>query len=467
MDQHPIPQDVTGFQFKLVGSMTVKQFGFVASGVILAVVLYYMPFPGPVLLAGFAKFFLIPLVGGSGFAIAFLPIEGRPIDVMTVNFAKAIFSPNQYVYHKAGRQFSFSTIVLEKPPVPTAAQAAAPKHVSDNSRKNQQLQAYLMNTHAKPAGELDQRESAFLKTLSMLPTSQQPTMHVATPNVQKPPTAQPIHATPAIQPAQKPIAAPAPAPIAQPIAAAPKIPPQPQPVAPQQPSTQKVTPDALAQKETALTQQLQAAKQVESTQHTPAEVTTAHQKVQALEQQVQEIHRQKQQLEQELIQLKTQLHTTQELQQPAKPVITQAAAQVVTPPPAQQPTQPVQQTDPAHVHTLPQNAMKKAGLPHVPDTANVVVGIVKDPRGNILPNILVEVKDKEGNPVRAFKTNPLGQFASATPLSTGVYTIELEDPKKQHKFDIIQIAANNQIMLPIEIISHDAREDLRKELFTN
>jgi hypothetical protein len=75
------------------------------------------------------------------------------------------------------------------------------------------------------------------------------------------------------------------------------------------------------------------------------------------------------------------------------------------------------------------------------------------------------VKDKEGNPVRAFKTNPLGQFVSATPLTSGVYSIELEDPKKQHAFDIIQINAGGQIMLPIEVISHDAREELRKALF--
>ena len=108
---------------------------------------------------------------------------------------------------------------------------------------------------------------------------------------------------------------------------------------------------------------------------------------------------------------------------------------------------------------------KNAGLPQVSDTPNVVIGIVKDARGNVLPNILIEVKDAEGNPVRAFKTNVLGQFASATPLANGIYTIELEDPKKQHTFDAIRITPSGQIMLPIEVISHDAREELRKQLF--
>src|SRR4051812_15255876 len=108
MDQHPIPQDVTGFQFKLIGTMTVKQFGYVATGVVLAVVLYYLPLHG--FFAILIKVFLIPIFGGSGALIAFVPIEGRPIDVMATNFFKAIFSPNQYIYRKRGRQFSFSSI---------------------------------------------------------------------------------------------------------------------------------------------------------------------------------------------------------------------------------------------------------------------------------------------------------------------------------------------------------------------
>ena len=213
---------------------------------------------------------------------------------------------------------------------------------------------------------------------------------------------------------------------------------------------------ALAQKESQLEQALTQAKQEESTNKTPAIHEAAQQKVETLSKQIQEIHSQKEQLEKELTTLKTQL--TQQKSPPTAP-----APSVTTPP--KQAMQPAQ--DPQHVRTIAQTVTKKAGLPHVSDTPNVVVGIVKDPRGNVLPNILVEVKDKDGNPVRAFKTNPLGQFASATPLGLGTYTIELDDPKKQHRFDIIQITANNQIMLPIEVISHDAREDLRKQLFAN
>ena len=93
------------------------------------------------------------------------------------------------------------------------------------------------------------------------------------------------------------------------------------------------------------------------------------------------------------------------------------------------------------------------------------MGIVKDPRGNVLPGILVEVKDADDSPVRAFRTNGLGQFSAATALQNGTYTILFEDPKKQHKFDIIELEVKGAFIQPIEIISHDAREELRQSLF--
>ena len=85
---------------------------------------------------------------------------------------------------------------------------------------------------------------------------------------------------------------------------------------------------------------------------------------------------------------------------------------------------------------------------------------------HILPNILVEVKDKHGHPVRAFKTNQLGQFASETPLMNAAYTIEFEDTAGKNKFEAVEIEAKGEILLPIEIVSHDLRAELRKQLFT-
>jgi len=450
MDQHPIPQDVTGFQFKLIGNMTVKQFAYIAVGVVTAVVLYYLPLNTAWWII--FKVFFIPISGATGVIIAFVPIEGRPIDVMAGNFSKAIFAPNQYVYHKVGRKFSFSSISYAKVSTPESETKAKKPVVSQAQKmeniKQKQLQALLFNNQSRPQTTLDKKEMAFIHNFAP-----------------PPPVVTPATTTKAVHPLlqQKPMPTPLPkiAPMKAPTAPPPAI---------DQPSAQTST-DALTKQEATLVQQLQTAQKEEQTTHLPA----VHQKVVSLEQQVANIHAQKQKLEQELAQLKNQLA----IQQGKPPVPVQVATPPLAVPTAtvvQQPAQVVQTAaapapitapgQPQVVRNVPPAQTKKADLPRVSDTPNVVVGIVKDSRGNVLPNILVEVKDKDGNPVRAFKTNPLGQFASATPLNPGTYTIELEDPKKQHSFDVLQIITNNQILMPIEVISHDARETLRQQLFT-
>jgi len=52
--------------------------------------------------------------------------------------------------------------------------------------------------------------------------------------------------------------------------------------------------------------------------------------------------------------------------------------------------------------SVPNSQAKSVGFATNPEYPNIITGIIKDPRRNPLPNILVEVKDKEGNAVRAF-----------------------------------------------------------------
>lgn len=70
MENHPIPQDVTGFKFKLIGSVTVKQFLYILAGGILAIVCYILP------VSPFIKLPLAFICGGMGVMLAFVPIEG-------------------------------------------------------------------------------------------------------------------------------------------------------------------------------------------------------------------------------------------------------------------------------------------------------------------------------------------------------------------------------------------------------
>ena len=462
MEQHPIPQDVTGFQFKLIGSMTVKQFGFVAAGIILAVILYYLPIKG--LLAIPIKMILIPLFGISGIIISFVPIEGRPADVMATNFAKALFSPNQYVYKRQGRQFSFSKIANVAQLTAQQTATAQALHEKNQQRtadsRGARLEAFLLDSsQSQVRNKLDEKEVAFFKNISAIsaPVAPQPITNAASPTQTSTPAAQ---ATPAnILPARQmpPMATAAPTTITptSSVSVTETTSPSAHTTPPSSPEPSAKEAEALAKEETVLEQQLAAAKE-EETKASPTTTSSAHQKMLDLEKKIQEIHQQKLQAEQELLHAKEQLALAK----------SDAPAGVATAPNAALSSAPAAVSENAqHVRVVPQGSQQNAGLPHIPDTPNVVVGIVKDPRGNVLSNILVEIKDKDNNPVRAFKTNALGHFASATPLATGSYTIELEDPKKQNRFDIIQLVADNQILLPLEIISHDAREELRKQLF--
>src|SRR3990167_10467552 len=95
-ENHPIPQDITGFQFKLIGDMTLKQFAYLAAGAIFAWITYLLP------LFLLIKLPIVVFFLSFGVALAFVPVDGRPLDTMIAYFFKALFSPTQYKYQKQG-----------------------------------------------------------------------------------------------------------------------------------------------------------------------------------------------------------------------------------------------------------------------------------------------------------------------------------------------------------------------------
>lgn len=90
---------------------------------------------------------------------------------------------------------------------------------------------------------------------------------------------------------------------------------------------------------------------------------------------------------------------------------------------------------------------KMAPLPAT--VPNVIVGLVRAPDGLLLTDVVIVVKDPSGEPVRALKSNKVGQFAITTPLPNGQYLIELK--KESYQFDTIEVTLDGQIFQPIEI----------------
>lgn len=120
---------------------------------------------------------------------------------------------------------------------------------------------------------------------------------------------------------------------------------------------------------------------------------------------------------------------------------------------------------PSPAASISKAAAESLGILEPPQVPNLISGIVKDTKGNVLQDILVEVKDKNGNLVRAFKTNRLGQFRAATTLGDGSYILDAEDPQNRYKFEPTQLVLEGKIILPLEIKNLDSREELRRKIF--
>ncbi len=139
MEQHPVPQDITGFQFKLVGDMTLKQFGYLAAGCVFAFVFYssawYLVFR--LLLAVFSL--------SSGVALAFIPIEERPLDTWIINFIKSVYKPTQYIWRK-----SATTSLSSASSVSADSQPETPRPQPENFTPDTKLDTYLASLPNNP-----------------------------------------------------------------------------------------------------------------------------------------------------------------------------------------------------------------------------------------------------------------------------------------------------------------------------
>ncbi len=371
MENHPIPQDVSHFQFRLIGDITLKQFAYLIAGAIVGVIVFFLP------IFIIIRIPIVAFIALTAVFFAFIPVEGRPADVMLYYFVRAFFSSTQYIYQKTN-------------PISAAPETKSTEK-RDKNRVMIQSTPIQQPKVAEPQLQLSPIDTPLRTTTP--PAGSSPPPATSAPPEKK--EDKPVEKTPALS-------------IQIPEAVMPSV------------STGQQAIDANAAKD-------------------------AHEKTLALEESLNSVQGQKQDLEQELTSLKKQLSQKQQ--------------DVYTPSMATAPKVS------ENVKRIPKTLSSSAGLLGVGDAPNLISGIVKDSRGNVLPNVLIEVKDKENNPVRAFKTNPLGQFASATPLQNGTYTISFEDPQNKHSFDTVEITASGETLLPFEVISVDKREELRKELF--
>lgn len=94
VDQHPIPQQITNYEFKLIGDMTLNQFARAAGGIVLALLVNASP------LVFFVKYPLAFALLAGGLALAFVPMGDRPLEKWLLAFIHSLYSPTLYTWQK-------------------------------------------------------------------------------------------------------------------------------------------------------------------------------------------------------------------------------------------------------------------------------------------------------------------------------------------------------------------------------
>jgi hypothetical protein len=281
MEHHPIPQQITSYEFQLVGDMTLKQFIKLAAGLILAFVFYHSQLP---------FFFKWPLTLGCGFlgvALAFLPVNERPLEVWILAFFQSIFSPSIRVWQKQAPAVQILTGGL-----PSEDELEEPEPIPS---KQPQLEEFIASLPKTPQSKAQSKPKPKIK-------------------IEKPPIRE-----------------------------------------------EKKEPEYVPE-------------------------------------------------------------SKKEFKLPQQPIQVKPTAQ-------------------AEFGDIP--------MPEPPKTPNIIVGMVTDNKGKIIENVILEIQDTDGNPVRALRTNQIGQFETATALANGEYILITE--KENYQFDIIKIEAKGEVIPPIKI----------------
>lgn len=333
MEPHPIPQNVTNFQFHLVGDMTLKQFGYLAAGCTIAYLLFVFLAPIYPLIAWPG----VAISASTGAAFAFLPFASRPLDYWLVAFLKAIYSPTKMTWVKNSR----------------------------TSKEDPLFNSRLI-MYGSP------------QTLSPLPSIM------------------------------------------------PSIPPPPKTIK-QLPTTDELseTVDLARQAQNLQLKIIQTERtltQIKAEANQPTSIPIDY------SQQVNKIIADLQILVNQASQIRSKLDIV------TKPFLP--------------PTLAAHVKEKTEVKVVVPSKSKQTQLA-LTTFPNVINGVVRDNAGNYIENCIAVIYDREGLPVRALKTNKLGQFTGSTPLSNGTYKLALE--KDNFNFDILQIELAGAVLPPLII----------------
>src|SRR3989344_5584032 len=112
MEQHPVPSHIASFEFKLFGNLTIRQFFTLALPASVGGIIFFSGLPDII------RFPLSALFVGFGFLIALVPFGGRPFHKWIIAFFKAILSPTQRIWIKEKKIPEFLLVITNPRPAP-------------------------------------------------------------------------------------------------------------------------------------------------------------------------------------------------------------------------------------------------------------------------------------------------------------------------------------------------------------
>lgn len=145
--------------------MTLKQFFQVAGGAVIALLIYSTNLPG------YVKWPLIILSFLTGVALAFFPIEDRPLEVWIIAFFKSIYSPTLFVWKKTDKKKAYfqpetgpdivnlPTKSPQKDSTFAKVQAQVQKEPPGDAKKEVEIPV----AQSPAVGELEKKEQEFLQ----------------------------------------------------------------------------------------------------------------------------------------------------------------------------------------------------------------------------------------------------------------------------------------------------------------
>ncbi len=394
MKEHPIPQDITNYRFHIVGSMTLKQFGEAAVGVIIALAIYQTN------LIGLLKWPLMIVFAGGGFAAAFIPIEERPLSHWISTFIGILYKPTQFFWKRA---YNIPPAFLFKG---DQANTLDLQELDLSPARRQRIKEFISSTN--PEGDdSDFSPEERLRMSSILDIFQTQVV-------------QEFRIEPQLESKEKPNLT----------------------VRVRSMRQTTIAEDPVLQERIA-SNALGGLESLDSTyvidpehKHTETNKKDAYLNTNEVAQG---------------LSIPENAPVTVDNRIDVEEVAALVHQQSITP----QERAFVEQTGPkSDSFSNSEDAQFNAALPFPskPTAPNKLVGMILTPKDELIPGAIIEIKTSDGHVLRAVKSNALGQFFITTPLESGSYIVEVE--KDPFKFHPLTITLTGKIVEPIEVRSN-------------